>query len=136
MLAGSKVPSISIEIDIFKHDGKWLIKHTYWISKAMPAEERPWRHHTTAQSQRRNKRERNLLGKGKKRQNTGRRIQAKRAEASRRNGMLRKESLSPLSCLRSKRLAWLSDILLLLLLPLRLPRLHRLTTPSTYQLQQ
>lgn len=30
--------------------------------------------------------------------------------------MLRKESLSPLSCLRSKRLAWLSDILLLLLL--------------------
>jgi NADH:ubiquinone oxidoreductase subunit len=51
VLAGSKVPSISIKIDIFKHDGKWLIKHTYRISKAMPAEEHPWRHHTTAQSQ-------------------------------------------------------------------------------------
>ncbi len=29
VLAGSKVPSISIEIDNFKHDGKWLIKHTF-----------------------------------------------------------------------------------------------------------
>ncbi len=35
--------------------------------------------------------------------------------------MLRKESLLPLSCLRSKRLAWLSDILLLLLLLLLTP---------------